>query len=274
MKADLHFHSIYSDGHLSPKELVSLAKEKGLDYIALTDHDSIKGVDEITKEASNYNIKVIPAVEISTKNKNESIHVLAYFKSLDDISDELKSCFSNMYHNRYNRLKQFTENINNLYNLGIDFEEIVRKHPYNLERPHLAEEISLKLGISKHDAYEKYLYDDCPGYIASSKLSTEDAVKLVKDSNGICVLAHPYQYKKNNPIVDLLIYDFDGIEVFYAPNKDIDKMNLYYNYAKDRNMVITGGTDFHYFNDPRHETLGNLDYKWEYFKELLERLSK
>src|SRR5574344_1131277 len=162
MKADLHFHSTYSDGKLSVQEDFIRAKEAKLDVIALTDHDSVFGVEEMTKLGAQAGIKVIAGVELTTFSNNEPIHVLGYFPSYESMSREFIDYLLSMKETRYLRLKKMTEMINDKYHLDIDFNKIAEAHPFMLERPHLADAIGERLHLSRKQVFDKYIGDDCP----------------------------------------------------------------------------------------------------------------
>lgn len=273
MKADLHMHSLYSDGKLSLKEIVDRAKLANLDYIALTDHDSIMGVEEITKIGDEEGIKVIPGLELSTNRNNEAIHILGYFKSYASISQSFKDYLLNMKKTRYERLKKMTDLLNERYHLGIDFQEIALSQPFNLERPHLADQIMKKTGLSRAQVFKEYIGNDCPCYVPSTKITVEEGIRLIHEAGGLAILAHPYIYEKNNPM-DLLKMGVDGIEVFYFPVKD-NAYPKYLKYAKDHHLLVTGGSDFHRDDDEeKHADIGLKDYDSFYIDEFLQKLDE
>ena len=127
MKADLHFHSSYSDGELKVSELIEIVKEKSIDFACLTDHDSIMGSEEFIKLSKENGIISYPALELSTYNNNESIHVLAYFKSIDSIGDELKEHLIYMKKRRYERMKEFVSKIQRRLTTGSVHLFLVKK---------------------------------------------------------------------------------------------------------------------------------------------------
>ena len=123
LRGDLHFHSLYSDGELTPIELVKRLKEKNIDIACLTDHDTILGSEEFIKACSKEGIITFPSLELSTYMNEEPIHVLAYFKSLDSIPSKFREHLNDMKIKRYERMKALVDNVNKIYGLGIDLED-------------------------------------------------------------------------------------------------------------------------------------------------------
>ena len=272
MKCDLHFHSLCSDGMLTPKELIDRVVDKNLYMATLTDHDTIMGSEEFINLAKEKGVISYPALELSTYSNNESIHILGYFKSIDKISDEFKEYLISMKKRRYDRMQNMVDNINKAYGLNIDFDEIVKKHPNMLERPHLAEAISKVTGETTKEIFEKYIGDNCPCYIPSTKLPTKDGIDMIHKAGGIAILAHPYQYTKNNPY-DLVALGVDGIEVYYFPTP-IKKYKKYRKYCERHNLLITGGSDFHKELDYKHSSIGSGEYGSPYVEELIKRIEE
>jgi len=270
MKTDLHFHSTYSDGKLSPKELIEQLKEKEITFACLTDHDSIMGSSEFVSLAKENNILSYPSLELSTYTNNESIHVLAYFKSLDSITVEFKEYLLSMIEIRRERMRNMVDNMNKLYNFNISFEEIEKEHPYMIERPHLAEKIKNILNISIKEIFDKYIGENCPGYIKSSKISTLEGIEMIHKAGGIAILAHPYQYRKNDP-KELLKMPFDGVEAFYYPQQT-RSYKQYKKYARKHDLLMTGGSDFHRLYDEKHSNLGSKDYDDEFKEEFIKKI--
>ena len=272
MRGDMHMHSTYSDGSFTVVELMEMIKACKLDIVALTDHDTIDGVEEMIALGKKNNVIVIPGLELSTKENDESIHVLGYFKSVDSISQDFKDYLKGMKTRRYERLKEMTRRVNEKFGFNISFDEIAREHPNMLERPHLADAIGKITGESRKECFKKYIGNDSPCFIQASKISVADGIKMIHDAGGIAVLAHPYAYHKNNPM-DLIDLGVDGVEVFYGP-EDRASYKKYKDYAKMKGLIMTGGSDFHTHNDGKHVDVGNLEYTSPYIEKFLEKIEE
>lgn len=272
MKADLHMHSIYSDGELTPKELIEVCHKKNLDVVALTDHDTLMGVSLMIKEGEKAGIRVIPGLELSTYSKEEPIHILAYFKDLESIPKDFINYLTDMMKKRHDRLKEMTKRVNEIYHLNIDFSEIEKAHSYMLERPHLAYEISKQKKVSIRDAFDKYIGNNSKAYIPSSKITTEEGIRMIKNAGGVPVLAHPYEIKKNDPI-DIISLGVIGIEAYYGPIDSI-QYKKYIDIANNMNLLMTGGSDFHRENDSKHSPVGTALYSEIELEKLLSFLEK
>lgn len=270
MKGDLHFHSLYSDGEFSPAELAKRVKDKKIDIACLTDHDCILGSFEFIEECNKLGIKSYPAVELSTYRNDEPIHVLAYFKSLDLISDEFKEYLIGMKTQRFERMKQLVDNVNKIYNLDIDFNEVLKLQPNMLERPHLAKVISEKYNISNKEVFEKYIGNDNVAFIPSTRLDTKVGVDMIHKAGGIAILAHPYQYKKNVPL-ELMELGLDGIEVYYFPASP-KGYKIYKKYCEKHGLIITGGSDFHRELDTKHSYIGSGEYTSPFIDKFIEKV--
>ena len=151
--------------------------------------------------------------------------------------------------------------------------DIINKHKNTLSRPHLADEIALKTGLPIREIFEKYIGDDCPGYIPSTLFKTEDGIDLIHKTGGYAILAHPYLYKKNQ-FLDLMNLSFDGVEVFYSPSP-VKKYKKVLKYALKHNLLITGGSDFHRdIDQEKHEFIGTSIISDEYILKFIEFMEK
>lgn len=270
LRGDLHFHSLYSDGELTPIELVKRLKEKNIDIACLTDHDTILGSEEFIKACSKEGIITFPSLELSTYMNEEPIHVLAYFKSLDSIPSKFREHLNDMKIKRYERMKALVDNVNKIYGLGVDFKDVEKLQPNMLERPHLAKIIMEKRGCTQKEVYEKYLGNDNPAFIPSTRMSTKDGVDLIHEAGGLAILAHPYQYKKNNPL-DLMKFGLDGIEVYYFPASP-KGYKIYKKYCEKHNLIITGGSDFHRELDMKHAYIGSGEFTSPFIEKFIEKV--
>lgn len=271
MKADLHMHSVNSDGELTVDLLIERALIAKLDVMALSDHDSISGVREITKLAKEKGIRVITALELSTYTNKEPIHVLAYFNELSEQQFNIVDYLIMAHEEREARMKKMIENVKNEYGIEIDFNKVKAKHR-QLVRPHLAKEMAKILGISIDEVFKNYIGNDSKVYVESVRLSTIDGIKMIHDAHGIAILAHPYNIKKSDPF-DIIKMGVDGVEVFYAPASK-DEWPKFYNYCIENNLLMTGGSDFHRDNDPKHSPIGSSPYGGIELDKFLKRIDE
>ncbi len=267
MKADLHSHTNYSDGKYSPNELLDYAINNNLDIISVTDHDTFSGVKEAV--TLNKQIRVILGIELSTYLNDESVHILGYFKNLDNV-EKLEPILDNLINKRKSRAVEMLDKLEELFNIKLDRSFI--KDVQSVTRGTIAKEI-IKQGYpySNKEIFTKMIGDDCPAYIPSTKMDTKYGIKLIKEAGGLAVLAHPMLLKKNNP-EEIISFGVDGIEAIY-PNQQ-DKENIYRKLAKDNGIFITGGTDFHYFNDGRHGNIGQTYLSGKDLEVFLEKLDE
>lgn len=256
MKADLHMHTNFSDGKYSPSELLDLAINNNLDIVSITDHDTFDGVLEAITLKKD--IRIILGIELSTYHNDESVHVLGYFKDLEQVK-LMNEKLQDQIRKRKERAIEMLDKLEELFNIRLDrgfVDEVT-----SVTRGTIAREI-IKQGYqyTHSQIFAKMLGDDCPAYIPSSKMETKYGVNLIHEHGGLAVLAHPMELKKNDPR-DLLELGFDGVEAKYPTH--LDEEQKYRGIAKEYNLFITSGTDFHNFNDGKHGNIGQtyLDKK-------------
>ncbi|WP_163192664.1 PHP domain-containing protein [Clostridium thermarum] len=255
--SDLHIHSSYSDGSLTPKEIIDISKSKGINCISITDHDSILSQYELSKISEE--ITIVPGLELSSEYNGHEIHFLGYF--IDVFNTELISVLNDIHKERVERVYTI---IGRLRKLGINISECDIKLDsfVSMGRPHIAK-LLLDKGYVKslREAFHLYLAKGRPAYIERYKLNYKEALKLIKNSGGISVLAHPGElYKGIDPeklIRDLKIYGLCGIEVFH-PSHDSKDINNFYNLSKKYKLVICGGTDYHGSNTKSDINIGAI----------------
>lgn len=239
MKANLHIHSKNSDGTKSIKEINELALKYNFDYIAITDHDTINAVDEIN--ILDTTINYIIGVEMSVKYKNEEIHILGYFKNKK--IDTVKDYFNKVNAKRINRAKKIIENLKKYYNIDISLDDVKKKADGVIARPHISEVICEKYGYTFNEVFDKFLGDDKKAYVPYELIELKDAIKYLKDNDALVVLAHPILIKKFD-FKEILDFGFDGIEV-YHPDQNKEYQEILIKLAKENNLIITGGSDYH-----------------------------
>ncbi len=261
MKADLHMHSVYSDGTKTPTELILRAKEKGLTHVALSDHDSINGVDEMIEVGVENNITVIKSIELSTYYNGESVHLLGYF--LNKIGQGIIDFSNNQLVSRRQRAKDMSLNMMKYYNLEMDYN-VLLENKGMITRAHMVKELHRCNPHIPMEECSKYLSEDSKAYIKSSKTTTADGIKMLKENNAIVVVAHPTLLKKTN-IEDIIKLGVDGLEGYYPKNKENQHLD-YIELAKKYNLMITAGSDYHGVIDFSHEDMGTVYLEDNLFK--------
>jgi predicted metal-dependent phosphoesterase TrpH len=249
MKADLHLHTTASDGRLEPKEIVSLAVKVGLDVIAITDHDTIDGVRPALDAAEAFpSLMVIPGVEINTDVAHGEVHVLGYF--IDYTDGKLAVALRRLRDSRQGRAQRMIAKLSKL-GMTIDWQRVLElAQGGSIGRPHVAKALFEKGYVSSEkEAFDKYIGHDGPAYVERYKLLPVEAVKLVTDAQGLPVLAHPADINDLNELVSKLkAVGLIGIEVYYRDySSDIIAKLL--KVAKQHDLIPTGGTDYHAFDD-------------------------
>lgn len=270
---DLHTHSTASDGSMKPDELVRYAKVKNLAAIALTDHDTIDGLQDAIKEGQKIGIEVIPGVEISVDFEPE-MHILGYFggEAYKNIADTL----AELRRSRDARNLKMLHKLNEM-GFNITMEEVEQEAKGEIvARPHFARVLEKKGYVSSmREAFDKYLSSGKPAYFKKEKLTPVQGIQMIREVGGIPVLAHPiYLYKSPKELDELLGElagsGLGGIEAVYVDNTEEDTGNLL-RLAIKHKLLATGGSDFHgSFKNDIDIGVGRGNLKVPY--ELLEKL--
>lgn len=246
MKVDLHTHSYYSDGAYSPKEVAKLFSRAGCDVIALTDHDTVDGVKEMTDACVELGMKNITGIEISTQKKCE-IHILGYNVDIDN--GEFLEYISLISNDRQNRIKKILELLKQ-YKINIDYDYIVGLTKKSVSRLHVATAM-VKLGYEKDvmESFSKWMNEGCPCFVPYDKRDVSEAIGKIKACGGRAVLAHPVRlkisdYEKSNLISYLASIGLEGIEAKYKQSSS-ENVQFFTKQAKLNNLFVTNGGDFH-----------------------------
>lgn len=250
---DLHVHSTASDGTFTPSEVVDHAVALSLSAFALTDHDTIRGVAEAKERAAwhraqGHSIEVYSGVEISAEYKKRDIHILGLL--VDETNEVLDRALQNSLNNREQRNYKILERFADL-GIELTMEELSEDAPDSvITRAHFAR-VLMKKGIvdSVAEAFEKYIGDDGPCYVAREYMSPEEAIHLIKKAGGVPVLAHPLLYNLPHEELYALVErlkaaGLKGIEVYYSSNRGQDEANVKA-LASHFSLIATGGSDFH-----------------------------
>lgn len=244
---DLHTHTTASDGSMRPAELVLHARNAGLKAVAVTDHDTVEGLEEAAAEGSKVGIEVLPGVEISADYEKET-HILGYFPNgnYSGIVDVLKQ----LKKNRDERNPKIIDKLNEL-GMNISMDEVTGEAAGSvIGRPHIAAALLRKGYISSiQEAFEKYLAHGRPAYFKKDKLTPGESIGAINKAGGIPVLAHPISmgygiYRLEKLVAELQSYGLKGIECYYVDYDIEDRTNLL-RIARMYDLLVTGGSDFH-----------------------------
>ena len=251
---DLHVHSTASDGTLSPSELALYAKSKGLSAIALTDHDTVSGIDTCLHKGLEVGVIVIPGIEFSASYYGKEVHILGYYINHHDplllarLNDLLKA-----------RDNRNTEMLKKLAQIGypLTLEDLMDETSQDsvLTRAHIAKAM-LKKGYIKErsEAFAHYIGDGKSCFVPKARFTTKECIDLIHHAGGLAVLAHPLLYGYDQADVTQLLRGLkleglDGVECLYSTHKSSDTAHLL-QVCLNLKLFPTGGSDFHGANKP------------------------
>ncbi|MEO1852413.1 PHP domain-containing protein [Psychrobacter pacificensis] len=268
MKYDLHCHSTCSDGTYAPTEVVKRAHAAGINVLALTDHDTLVGIDEAREAANAYDIQLINGVEISCEHtlsggygKNKSTNKIIHVLGLDFTDREkMHATLQQLQDSRATRGQRITEKLSEL--LDIDFDELWQAvldkaggNPQAVGRAHIGQ-VLFERGEVKtvQKAFDKYLADNKPAYVAIEALTMQHGIELIHACGGRAVLAHPTRYQLSATRVRKLIGEFaqlggDACEL-PATSEPISTRRMVDRSIAEHNLVTSIGSDFHGSNMP------------------------
>ncbi|MCD8134051.1 MAG: PHP domain-containing protein [Clostridiales bacterium] len=252
-RVDLHVHSTASDGTCTPTELVLEAKKAKLYSVALTDHDTVSGIDEFMEAGIKYGLRTIAGVELSTEYENTEIHVVGLF--IDPENEALLRQLRTFRDNRDNRNLKMIDRLRE-EGFQITAEEIYERYPDAVvARPHIARFLADTHQVENiQAAFDKYIGEGCSCYVERYKISPMRAVELIRNAGGVAILAHPCLYKISDETMNQMLKEMkkaglDGIEALYSRNQASDEQK-YRALAKKYGLLISGGSDYHGTNKP------------------------
>lgn len=245
--ADLHTHSTASDGQYAPAQLVSMAKETGIEVMALTDHDTLDGLDEATRTGRELGLQVIRGVELGAK-EYRNLHLLGY--GFADGPTQLSALCQQL---RIGRDERKFRIIRFLHDAGVDIplsEVEALAGGSVIARPHFAR-VMVQHGYvaTTREAFDRYLDTEDYQKIERFKASAADCIAAIKHSGGKVSLAHPYQVGLENDALEALVatlkeHGLDAIECYY-PRHSPEQTKFYLELAHKYQLHVTGGSDFH-----------------------------
>lgn len=269
--ADLHLHTLFSDGTYTPEELIQKAGKAGLSCISIADHDITGGIKPAIEAAVAWDIEVLSGIELSAEYEGSEIHILGYLIDYEDKA--LIAKLDSLKKNRIERIYKITEK---LKGMGVDLKPeavfaLVKEG--TVGRLHVARAM-VKEGLvgSIFEAFQKYIGDKCPAYVLGFHFSPKEAIKLIKDSGGIPVLAHPYTINSDELILQFIKEGIMGLEAYY-PEHSQAMINFYLGLAQKHNLLVTGGSDCHGSAKPEVK-IGSIKIPYALVEKLKEAKEK
>jgi len=238
--ADLHIHTTASDGAYTLGEVAGLAAQAGLEIIAVTDHDSVSGLDAGSRVDS---VEVIPGVELSAELGAREVHILGYY--IDTANERLQETLVKLQQKRRERLHGILEKLSEL-KIDIDAQEVLDiAAGSSVGRLHVAELLIDKgHATTLYEAFRDFLGPEGKAFVPKTRFSVAAAIELVHASGGAAVLAHPGYIFAPVEIRSFAREGLDGIEAYYPRHSPSDTMQAL-ELAEELRMVVTGGSDFH-----------------------------
>lgn len=244
---DLHTHSTCSDGLLTPAALLALAARRGLAAIALTDHDTVAGLDEALAHGPTIGVEVLTGIEISSAFDGVSLHILGY--GFNHQHPGLLAFIERLQQARRNRNQGMLERLQAL-NISITSEELAQISGDQIGRPHFARLLTRK-GLAKNtqDAFSRYLKRGGPAFVEHVKPQADEVIAQITKANGLAMLAHPAcsdpcLEKIPTLVARLKNYGLTGIEAIY-PTHSKKVSRFLQTLAAQHGLLVSGGTDYH-----------------------------
>jgi len=270
MNIDLHTHSYYSDGLLSPKDVVKKAVNAGCNFFSLTDHDTLEGLEEAKKYAEIFNLKFINGIEISAKHNSQSIHIVGL-----GINPHEKLLLDGLEKNnqfRVDRAKKISEGLGKVGILRAYEKARALSKTDNITRTHFAQMlIKENVCLNMSSVFKKYMTGRKPGAVKGEWASSVEVINWIHQAGGLAILAHPLRYKMTltnlkKLVKDLKLFGLDGIEIVnsFSSTEDIRVSKMI---ADENDILYSGGSDFHGWSGQTIE-LGNIP-KFDYGEKLV-----
>ena len=265
---DLHAHSTASDGSRAPRDVVREAKRLGLAAIALTDHDTLGGIEEAVAVGAEIGVRVVPGVELSAVEDETETHILGLHVSNPRPIEAQLTALREMRHSRAQRI------VIRLNELGVrlEFSAVLEQAAGGaIGRPHVARAmIAEGWAVDLRDAFDRYLGSGRPAYVGKDRLALAEAIDIIHAAGGLAILAHPGQSGTQERIAALAAHDLDGVEVRHPSHSSEDAARLLA-LVEHYSMVPSGGSDWHGAADgPR--TLGMMRVPAEWLNRQDERV--
>jgi predicted metal-dependent phosphoesterase TrpH len=247
---DLHLHTTYSDGSLSPEELAEHVVRAGVRGVALTDHDTLGGVPRLRAALEAAGVDVTAGVELSATDGNADIHILAY--CVDESNERFDTELKRFVMGRTERARVMLDKLR-AHGADISFDTVLEiANGAAVGRPHVAEAL-LRAGYVKDldEAFQRWIGARGPCYVPKTTLLVADAVRMVREVGGVALLAHPATLNHDEMIPAMIESGLDGLEVLHPRQNDAARAR-YHALARQHGLLISGGSDFHGTRTPTY----------------------
>lgn len=247
-RADLHMHSTYSDGNLTPEEIVRHARRAGLQAIALTDHDTVLGLPAAMEEGRTAGVEIVPGIELSTHSDHWDIHILGYF--IDPQDDELNRQLDRFREERIKRAERMVKRLNHR-GIGVTMEMVMAEAGHgSVGRPHVADAM-VKAGLadSVNQVFRDYIGYNGIAYEAKFEVAPEAGIELIHQAGGVAFLAHPSLQMPEKAVLRMIQGGLDGIELDHPYVSEAARSH-YRRMVVQYGLLESGGSDCHGRSDP------------------------
>lgn len=268
----MHVHTVCSDGLLSPAEVIALAESLHLSAVAITDHDTVEGIESALQAAKGREIEVVPGVELSSEYDNREVHILGYW--IDHKHSFLNSLLNDLRQSRFERAEKIIDKLCAL-GFSLDCQQVLNLAGEAAPgRLHIARAMVERGYVeSVRAAFDKWLAFRRPAYVERCKLAPREAIAAIGSAGGIAVFAHPGLTGNISLLDSLVKWGIKGLEV-YHPEHSFTQTMRFKLLALRRNLCITGGSDFHGSASGRTQGLGFCGVSIKELQQLKARLKK
>ena len=269
-RADLHTHTTYSDGVLTPYELITKAKAVGVGILGITDHDSVSGLEEAAEIGKEFDVEIVPGLELSASTKDAEVHILGYF--IDYHRNSLLEALAVFREQRVKRAERIVGKLNKM-NIPLKIETVLEgARGSSVGRPHIASAlVSEGHAESYRQAFDKFLGNGRPAYEKKTEFSPEDTVQLIADAGGLSFIAHPGRSIDEVRLTQLIKAGLDGIEVTH-PSHSPERVEYYRGIVSEYCLLESGGSDYHGGLKNDEEILGKVTISAETVDAMRRRL--
>lgn len=266
-RVDLHLHSNRSDGLAEPKAVIAAAQEAGLRAVALTDHDTVSGVQEAAEAAEEVGLAFVPGIEFSCYDESGSTHLLGYF--VDTGHAEFADYLARARRLRVERAEQMVEKLNRLgVDVTLDDVKAQASEAGLIARPHVARALVAGGWVKEYnEAFYRFIADGQPAYVPTWRLHPAEGIRRIQEAGGLAILAHGGKSHSESAIRALVDAGLDGLEVLHPEHGPYEVRRLR-RLVEQHGLLETGGSDWHGPHDGRRGQLASQPVPYEWYVRL------